>query len=53
MSEEGISAFEVSEGEERPMREVAVERKRYLHITIVDHNIIPSWKAPTRSRTST
>jgi len=41
MSEEGmISAFEVSEGEERPMREVAVERKRYLHITIVDHNPI-------------
>ena len=40
MGEEGISAFEVSEGEERPMREMAGERKRYLHVTIVDHNPI-------------
>jgi hypothetical protein len=38
MSDEGIETFEVSEREEPQMRETSEPRKRFLHITIVDHN---------------
>jgi len=37
MSEEGVETFQVSPQEE-PQRRQAVAEKRFLHVTVVDHN---------------
>ena len=36
-SEEGVETFEVSQPREEPQMEQAGQRKKHLHITIVDH----------------
>jgi len=38
MAEEGLETFEVSSREEPEIKEALVETKKYLHVTIVDHN---------------
>jgi len=37
MSEEGVETFQVSP-QEQPERRQAVAEKRFLHVTVVDHN---------------